>query len=269
MLSLLRRTLVVVAHPDDEAGGCGALLQRIANPMVVFCTDGAPDDHWFWNSYPSRTAYAGVRRSEGMAAQRIAGVERVRFLSDHYPVCSDQRLFRVLPTALQALVETVREWRPDALLTVAYEGGHPDHDSCSVLASILGRCFSLPVWEMPLYHRVPSGRLVCQRFLHPTGSERVLQPEQEEAQRKREMLAAYQSQPSLPRFVVSATEQFRPQPAYDYSQPPHPGMLNYEAWQWPMTARDVSAAFSDLLQQLRYDIPSGTGRTPAQSGASA
>jgi LmbE family N-acetylglucosaminyl deacetylase len=37
-----KRVLVVVAHPDDETGGCGVLLQRLHQATVVFCTDGAP-----------------------------------------------------------------------------------------------------------------------------------------------------------------------------------------------------------------------------------
>lgn len=39
---LLGKTLVLVAHPDDETGGCSALLQRVREPIVVFATSGAP-----------------------------------------------------------------------------------------------------------------------------------------------------------------------------------------------------------------------------------
>ena len=42
---------------------------------------------------------------------------------------------------------------------------------------------------------------------------------------------------------LAALERFRPQAAYDFSRPPHPGTLNYEAWQWPMSGADVCAAF--------------------------
>ena len=41
---LLGKTVVIVAHPDDEAAGCGVLLQRMQDPIVVFATDGAPAD---------------------------------------------------------------------------------------------------------------------------------------------------------------------------------------------------------------------------------
>jgi hypothetical protein len=53
---LLGRTLVLVAHPDDETGGCAALLQRMQQPIVVFATNGAPDDEFFWGPFGSREA---------------------------------------------------------------------------------------------------------------------------------------------------------------------------------------------------------------------
>jgi hypothetical protein len=36
-------------------------------------------------------------------------------------------------------------------------------------------------------------------------------------------------------------------PEYDYARPPHEGVLNYEAWQWPMTGKQVCAAFETYL----------------------
>jgi LmbE family N-acetylglucosaminyl deacetylase len=59
---LLGRTLVLVAHPDDEAVGCGALMQRMHEPVVVFATDGAPRDDYFWKTYGSRLRYSRVRQ---------------------------------------------------------------------------------------------------------------------------------------------------------------------------------------------------------------
>jgi hypothetical protein len=48
---------------------------------------------------------------------------------------------------------------------------------------------------------------------------------------------------------AGTTERFRPLAQYDYTKPPHPGVLNYEAWQWPITGSEVAAAFTRFLQQ--------------------
>jgi len=61
--------MVAVAHPDDEAIACGALLQRMRSPVIVFMTDGAPEDPKFWGKpYSSRAYYMDVRRSEAQTA---------------------------------------------------------------------------------------------------------------------------------------------------------------------------------------------------------
>ncbi len=79
---LLGRTLVLVAHPDDECIAFGALLQRMREPVVVFATNGSPQDPYFWQQYGSREAYAGLRREEAFASMHAAGVKDVIFLSD-------------------------------------------------------------------------------------------------------------------------------------------------------------------------------------------
>jgi LmbE family N-acetylglucosaminyl deacetylase len=266
--SLLHRTLVLVAHPDDEAGGCGVLLQRIAEPIVVFATDGAPNDHWFWTPHPSRAEYAAVRRAEARAALDSIGVRNHCFLPDRHPDCGDQRLYRALPAALQGVVRAVLDFRPQALLVPAFEGGHPDHDACNFLGFVAGNRFGIPVWEMPLYHRLSSGPLCCQQFLRANGSERVLRPRRGEWERKRQMLACYTSQPALPRFVPSTTERYRPLAQYDYSRPPHDGMLNYEAWHWPMSGTEVADAFTACLRLLEMNEAAEATATPQEQTVS-
>ena len=245
---LLGKTLILIAHPDDEAVGCGALLQRMREPVVVFATDGAPHDPYFWEKYGSREAYAELRRQEARAALGLAGVRHVEFLRAGEGYFTDQELFRCLRPALESLSALVRHHRPQALLTLAYEGGHPDHDSCSFLASVLARTLSLPAWEMPLYFRRSNNAILFQQFRSLNGAEVSLQPAAQEQTIKHGMLAAYASQGEMLKQFSAATEWFRPQAAYDYSQPPHAGVLNYEAWGWPIKGAEVSSAFVNFLQ---------------------
>ena len=106
----------------------------------------------------------------------------------------------------------------------------------------------MPAWEMPLYHRSTDGVGVFQEFLGE-GNEIVLQPTDKEIENRKQMLRKYASQGEMLQHFPATTERFRPLGSYDYSKPPHPGVLNYEAWQWPITGSEVAAAFTQFLQQ--------------------
>jgi LmbE family N-acetylglucosaminyl deacetylase len=237
-----------VAHPDDEAVTCAALMQRMREPHVLFCTDGGPLDSYFWNRYGSREAYSRLRQKEARLALSHVGVTNVEFLktrSGEHII--DQQLFQRLPEAIDAASEAVSRIRPQALLTLAYEGTHPDHDSCSFITSVIAREKSLPAWEMPVYKLFRKENRKFQTFM-PTPQPAIsLQPTSDEIARKREALEAYASQGDFLVRFASVEESFRALPEYEYAQPPHEGVLNYEAWQWSMTGKQVCAAFEAYL----------------------
>ena len=244
---LLGTTLVLVAHPDDEVIVCGALMQQMEKAVVVFATDGAPRDEGFWRQYGTRRAYAEVRRREAQLALRIAGATPF-FLGDHVESgIADQELFRNLPAAVAAVEKIVAQLRPQCILTVAYEGGHPDHDAACFIAGIVGQRAGVPVWESPLYHRSAAGAAVTQTFPIATGSEVELRVENGPLRKKIEMLNLYRSQGLQLDGFQPQVETFRPLADYDFNQPPLPWKLNYELWQWKMSGKEVSAAFTDHL----------------------
>ena len=245
---LLGRTLVLVAHPDDEAVGCGALLQRMRNPVVLFCTDGAPHDAYFWRRYGSRQSYADLRRAEAQAALAHVGVTQVEFLKSpvDQALFVDQELFRCLTPAAAQITSVLAAVRPEAILTLAYEGGHPDHDACTVLGSTLGAEHDIPVWEFPLYHRSEGEDIIVQRFLSSDEGIEV-RPTQDEIRRKREMVAKYASQGDVLANFAIDREVVRPMTSYDFTRPPHSGRTNYECWKWRMSAEEVTAAFREWL----------------------
>jgi LmbE family N-acetylglucosaminyl deacetylase len=231
------RLLVLVAHQDDETA-CAGLLQRVSDRMIVYATNGAPPDPFFWGRYGSQAIYSSVRRNEAIIAAAKIGVLSVEFLD-----LGDQRLYCALDEAFAAICNVVRRYQPDVVLVPAYEGGHPDHDCCSFLGALLRGTLGLPVWEMPLYHRSPTGKLMCQEFRVLNGTESVSMLSSIERRIRDSMIAAYESQADLHDFVFSQAEVFRPQAAYDYSLPAHEGLLNYEVWQWPITGPQVCQAF--------------------------
>jgi len=255
--ALLGKTLIIVAHPDDEALTCGALLQRMQEPAIVFATDGAPRDSFFWQKFGSRHEYACIRREEARRALATVKVSQINFLAqdDGSNTFVDQELFRVLPLAIDRISALIARLRPQVLLTLAYEGGHPDHDCCSFITAALAREHSLPAWEMPLYHRSTDGVVVRQDFRSPNGEEVVFQPTAAELEARRRMISAYRSQSEVLGEFTADLERFRPMASYDYSQPPHVGILNYEAWRWSVSGADLCRAFTAFLEsrQLQED----------------
>jgi LmbE family N-acetylglucosaminyl deacetylase len=254
---LLGTTAMLVAHPDDEIIAFGALMQRMKKAIVIYATDGAPRDPYFWQTYGSREAYAEVRRQEARQALAITGAAPV-FLSDQVEDgIADQELFRRLPQAIKALDEVITQLAPDCLLTLAYEGGHPDHDACCFLASHLGQLKNIPVWESPLYHRNPDGSGAVQMFPQRTGKEIDLKVEGEPFSKKVEMFHVYKSQKLVLDGFHPEIEQFRPLADYDFTRRPLPWKLNYELWEWKMTGEEVAQEFASYVLTSRAGPRSG------------
>lgn len=245
---LLGTTLILMAHPDDEIIICGALMQEMKKAIVVFATDGAPRDEYFWKQYGSREAYANVRRDEAQRALAVVGAQAL-FLADRVRGgIADQELFRNLPAATAATEQIIAELRPDSILVPAYEGGHPDHDAACFIGSIVGRRTGVPIWESPLYHRGPEGAPAVQTFPSFSGQEVEFRIQGEALARKARMSGIYKSQNLVLDQFHPERETFRPIAGYDFTVPPLPWKLNYEVWQWKMTGREVSAAFAAYLR---------------------
>jgi LmbE family N-acetylglucosaminyl deacetylase len=249
---LTGRVLVLVAHADDECVGYGALLQKMREPVLVIATDGAPRDEYFWRRHGSREAYAAVRREEARRAADVVGVCELVLLAEEDARLEDQRLFLNLAAAYDLLRKLAERVRPEAIATLAYEGGHPDHDSCSVLGARLGEHLRVPVWEAPLYNRAGGdGRPRVQQFSCESGTEVQVEIAEAELARKRAMCAEYASQGDFLQTFDARREVVRPQARYDYARRPHAGPTNYECWQWWMRAEEVSAKFAEFVESGR------------------
>jgi LmbE family N-acetylglucosaminyl deacetylase/uncharacterized OsmC-like protein len=140
--------LAVVAHPDDESFGLGAILDAFtrAGAMVeVLCLThgeastlhGPPGD------------LASVRGAELAAAADLLGVTRAR-LHDH----PDGALSELSGTTLAAEVHAAAEPSgADGLLAFDTAGGtgHPDHVAATSAALLAAETLNLPVlgWTLP------------------------------------------------------------------------------------------------------------------------
>ena len=247
--------MVLAAHPDDEVLGASSVISMAGDSAyVAFLTDGAPLDPALWSSHQelSRSDYATMRWREAADALALAGVPRERIF------CLggvDQESAQALPLLVKRFATVLDDVRPELVISHAYEGGHPDHDSASLVAYAAGAsAASAPeLWEMTSYHAA-NGMFRCGQFLpSPEVSEREisvqLSPEQHKI--KADMLLCYESQRSvLQAFSASMDEErFRPAPDYDFSLPPHPGLLWYETQGWPMTGDEWRRLAALYLEQ--------------------
>ena len=254
------RVLLVAAHPDDEVASAGGLLLRLAERgaeiHLLHVTDGAPLDGQDARKagFPSARTYARARRRELIHALATGGIPTSAF---HTLAVADQSASFHLESVARGIVDVIRLTAPDVLLTHPYEGGHPDHDAAAFGAwaavAIVGEC--APAIEFSSYHLGAAG-LRTGHFLpsRESGSVAVVLTD-EQRHLKQLMLDCFVTQRTvLAQFPVDV-EQFRPQPAYDFSRPPHAGRLLYEYFPWGTDGagfrRRAAAACSALGLEAR------------------
>lgn len=142
------RVLVVVAHPDDESFGLGAVIDaftRAGAAVHVVCLT-----HGEASTLGGDLADLGeVRRRELEQAGRALGVAGSTLLD--FP---DGGLSEVATWALTEVVaRAVGELRPEGLLVFDPDGitGHPDHQCATRIARDVAAQEDLPVlaWSLP------------------------------------------------------------------------------------------------------------------------
>jgi len=144
-----REVLVVVAHPDDESFGLGAVIDTLVSHgtgVAVLClTHGEAS-----TLHGSPGDLATLREAELATAAAALGCTEA-ILRDH----PDGALGEVLEAALVDDIVTVARRRgSEALLVFDPSGvtGHPDHAAAGRAAVAAARVGSLPVlaWTLPV-----------------------------------------------------------------------------------------------------------------------
>ena len=231
------RVMIAVAHPDDETLGMGAQLCRFDDALLVHATDGAPRDGEDARNYGFATpaVYAAARRQELTAALSAGGADHLRTRCLDF---ADKQTMGDLAGLTRRIADLLRDENPAAVLTHAYEGGHPDHDGVAfaVHAACLLFDKAPAIVEFPLYHRA-QGRMVTSEFLplSPGRQDWVIALDKRDLARKRAMLDCFTTQRWLFEPFEPSEERLRLAPAYDFRQPPHAGELHYETLGWGIT----------------------------------
>jgi LmbE family N-acetylglucosaminyl deacetylase len=225
-----RNVLFVFAHQDDELAAAARIRHARASGDEVTCvylTDGA-------SRVPSH-----VRDAESRHVLESLGVHDVRFLGSRASL-PDGALPEHLDRALELLEQEVEA--TDEIVTLAWEGGHQDHDAAHLVAAVFAARRGVRCLEMPLYngYRVP-GPLF--RVQHPIGDGwRARRIPLREKLANAFLARHYRSQRStwlalLPLALLApARELTRDADLRRAEAPPHRGGLLYERrfrYPWP------------------------------------
>jgi LmbE family N-acetylglucosaminyl deacetylase len=234
-----QRILLIVAHPDDETIGAGVLVSRSKDVVVLHVTEGSPPgmSDAVRTGFSSREEYASARVAEARSALALAGVDASAIRNMQF---TDQRVSFCLGELTVRVLETLERERPAILLTHAYEGGHPDHDSvafaCHMAHQMYGRkqrSSGPRLLEFAGYHG-ENGGIKTYEFLRLSGPQEIRRDLSLNQQNlKKQMLKAFKTQAkTLQAFLPARVERYREPPKYDFGRPPHWGKLCYEHFDW-------------------------------------
>lgn len=238
--------LLLSAHPDDETIGAGVWLSRTKNVRVVHATNGSPLDlsDALAAGFATREDYSSARKHEVICALHNAGIAEDSIGNLGF---TDQRAAFSLEELTHRILGLLRQNAPEILLTHAYEGGHPDHDSVAFAAHMAWRLYrvetarqirSTELFEFACYN-AREGQLRANEFIpYPDAREYELRLTLSEQRLKQRMFDAFESQArTLQWLCPPEIERFRRAPEYDFRLPPHHGNLFYENFDWGIDGR--------------------------------
>jgi LmbE family N-acetylglucosaminyl deacetylase len=247
--------LLIVAHPDDESIGAGAILPQLRSSTFVYVTDGSPQNlaDAAATGFRTRDDYAEARRKERSCALSHAGIDADQIIDLGI---SDQEASFHLAELSRRIAKLLARAEARWVMTHPYEGGHPDHDATAFAVHAACRmlaCDGLSspgLVELTSYHS-RKGELVASEFL-PAADEPIATRELNREQRdfKRRLFDCYATQHATLRWFPTDRERFRPAPSYDFTQPPHDGLLFYEQFPWGMTGERFRRLAADALREL-------------------
>ena len=225
----------MVAHPDDETVGLGSRLHLFDDLTLIHLTDGTPDEVSFANraGYADNRAYAAARRAELAAALAALGTVPARQIAYALP---DQRAHEDVGKLIDRLTADLAGHA--AVMTHAYEHGHPDHDTAALCVARARQRLAPQApaaFEFAAYYRQGDTIRFGDFYPDPHAPETRLPFSASQREAKRAAFAAHASQASTIAEFDPARETLRPAPAYDFTKPAPPGRAAYELWGFAIT----------------------------------
>ncbi|MCL2468954.1 MAG: PIG-L family deacetylase [Alphaproteobacteria bacterium] len=227
-----KHILLLAPHPDDEVVAYAATIRRAqkegATFYILYLSSGCvePDLLWPWQrkNYEQRI----IRRLE--ESQHAALRLNLKQLPSniHRPT---RHVWCNLDKVYQEIMVSLTAHAIDQIWTLAYEGGHPDHDGVNGICSLINE--RIPVLEFAAYNY--AGRRQHAQSFPPSSrqsNETIIRLGAFAMREKAHLLDMYGSERSNLRTIGLEQECFRPLHHYDYTKPPHKGPLWYTRFQW-------------------------------------
>jgi LmbE family N-acetylglucosaminyl deacetylase len=252
--------LAVVAHPDDEVLGFGGRMGHVAAQLhVAYVSDGAPDDERFYRplGFEHRADYAAARRAEARRGLALAGLPESQ---THELGVVDQHVSSCLERVVEWLLPLITRVAPDAVLTHAYEGGHPDHDAtaCAVHVALhrlgFGQGRFRPLWEFASYHARGAELVRGQFIADPACPEHHIQLDAATRALKLRLLECHATQREFLWTFPVDTETFRVAPEHDFSKPPAAPFF-YDRMDWGVSGGAFLLAARRLQHAYGVSVP--------------
>lgn len=254
-------TLFIFAHNDDEFFVRPLLIEEVARGRRILCvytTDGAA-----YGENPER------RHSESVTALYTIGIDEACIMSIGIRLgVRDGASHRAILPLWNALLEATNRALITRIVTLAWDGGHADHDTAHLLAVALGKVVGCEVDEFPAYHRFRAfGPLVwCMSLLPGPGDITYYPVSLRNAIRWLVACRHYKSQRRtfaaligfcLPQILARRKLVLRRVPqGRDYSIKPHSGELLYER-RFKVPHTEFIAATANFISEhiIQADTP--------------
>ena len=254
----MKNVLIVAPHPDDEIVGLGITIKKLLikkkKIIIFFPTNGVvcQKQMWFWK----RKCYQDIvkiRTKEMKKSLNALGIKK------SYLQNIPTRSLKEKITATHKIIKKIiKKDRIDTIFCPAYEGGHQDHDITNFICSRFKK--KIQVFEFAEYNFFKR-KINLNKFIRSKNEENILRLNENEKLLKKELLAVYASEKNNLNFLSPDIEAYRKIENYNYSKPPHEGILFYRRFaifSWhPRVDSDNPSKICDLIVKsdlyLNYD----------------
>ncbi len=220
----MKNILLVAPHPDDEIVGASIIIKRILskkNLIIFFPTNGVipKEAMWLWDrkNYKERIK---IRKKEMNQSLKNLGIKKFYFQN-----IPSRTLKKNILKTFSIMKKIIKKEAIDTIFCPAFEGGHQDHDVSNFICSRLKKLAA--IYEFAEYNYF-NKKINSNTFFKKSKNQKIIFLSDNEKKLKKKLLHIYKSEKANLNYLSFYKESYRKILDYDYSQPPHSGILFYK-----------------------------------------